>query len=635
LASKKSKASYATSNPTPVAPKRDMDKEALDLVVDCRDEAIEFYDDKFKQFSYFDRLYTKGACKTNVPYGRANLELPLAFQQIEPFVAQMMEATIGEKPYMPFAGRMPDDDAKAQLITEYTQYQLDTGGYVPALEQSYRNLGKYGSRVMKVVWDTDVVEVEDEQDVQVPELNPTTGQVEIVTKTQTNKIDVTKHDGPCFYNVSLFHFFIPKNAVDCNTQKMDWNIHEVFRNPEDLLNNPNYTKNKSKVKDFLKSKTVSGTLTNKTSASYKSKITESYQDQTNKKSGMKYNEQVRVLEWWGKFNFGMPESPDFKEALIVVAYLNDEPVLLRLDENPFKFKFKPFIMSNDYPIEGDPYGYGELNHIKGLIEESTALRNARLDAANLSLNRMWIVERQAGINLRDLFVAPNNIILTNDKAGIAPIDMGGVTPSSVQELSRIDYDIQNTTEILNPRQDVSNVGAAFGSTATGINFLSSRNSSRMISKLRLQEETFFKPLAQMLQWYNKDFVTSDSFFRTEESQSPYTIGPDSFASEVDYIPRPAPEKFSRAALRENMAYLLQVVGQVEKVAPGTNNLPKLMEDVYRLSGFPHPQEYVLPKQTTVMQLPTGQLADTKGQPVQVVSVGPDGKPVPPQGPPLQ
>lgn len=609
---------------------------AVHTVTSCKKEFLEFYEEKLKTFNYFDRLYIKGAAKTNVPYGRANLELPLAFQQVEPFVSQMTETMVGETPYLAYSGRGPEDDETAEEITDFTQYQLECGNFFPTWVSWCRNLGKYGTAVMKANWEVESVEITSEQDITVQGINPQTGQVEEITKTITDTQDYDKHDGPMFYNVSLFDFFVPRSATSSDVQKMSWVIHRTYRTLDQLLDNPNYDRNTKWIKKLIAERDEDDMDPSTSVGSGMEEAKRTEQNQKNSSKGnKKYAGKVEVLEWWGDFKFKKSERA--KAALIVVAIIENERILLRLDENPFKFKFKPFLMSNDYPIEGEPYGYGELHHIKGLIEESTALRNARLDVANISLNRVWLVERQAGVNLRELYTAPNKIILTNDLNGIRPMDMGQVTASSVQELARIDFDIQNTTEIINPRQDVSNVGAAFGSTATGVNFLAGKSNLRLLTKARLLQDTFFRPLADMLNWFNRDLVTDDMYYRVsgEDNKNPYrTISPDAFLTRVDYKPSSSPDKLSLSQRRDNMSYLLQTLAQIEKVSPGTNNWPELLKDIHKLAGHPHPDKYILPAQTKIFQTPQGQVLDNKGQPVQVVPVDEQGQPLPdPQSPP--
>jgi hypothetical protein len=156
----------------------------------------------------------------------------------------------------------------------------------------------------------------------------------------------------------------------------------------------------------------------------------------------------------------------------------------------------------------------------------------------------------------------------------------------------------------------------------------------------LLQETFFRPLADMLNWFNRDLVTDDMFYRVngEDNKNPYrTISPDAFLSRVDYKPSSSPDKLTLSQRRDNMAYLLQTLAQIEKVSPGTNNWSELLKDIHKLAGHPHPDKYILPQQTKIFQTPQGQVLDNKGQPVEVVPVDEQGQPLPPPGqePPIQ
>ncbi len=615
----------------------DAEERAVEHVYECKKDSYDFYEEKFKMFNYYDRLYSKGAAKTNVPHGRANLELPLAFQQIEPFVSQMTETMVGEAPYIAYEGRNADDDAVAQEITSFTQYQLECGGFLSSWIPWIRNNGKYGTSVMKVIWDTDILEVEDEIEQPKFELqtNPQTGQIEPVqvgSETIIKPRDYVRHDGPIFNSISLFDFFVPKSASGCDIQKMEYTIHRTYRTLEELLENPNYKQAHKKIKTLIEEDEDEES----DSTTYSDAAKRTTEEQKNpSKANKKYSGKPEVLEYWGDWKFKKGDLQS-QPALIVIAVVEDEKILLRCEKNPFKFKFKPFIMANDYTVEGEPYGYGELHHIKGLIEESTALRNARLDVANISLNRVWLVERQAGVNLRELYTAPNKIILTNDLNGIRPLDMGNVTPSSVQELAKIDFDIQNTTDIINARQDVSNVGAAFGSTATGVNFLSAKTSARMMTKARNLEQSFFKPLALMLNWYNQEFVSDEMYYRVsgDDTENPYrTLPADAFLTTVDFKPTSSPDKLTANQRKEGLGFIVQTVGQILKIKPDTNiNVEEFLKDVLKYSGFPHAEKYLGPQQTSIMRTAQGQMIDQKGQPVQIVQLDEQNQPIEPQGP---
>lgn len=605
------------------------EEKIVEMVLENKRESLEFYKEKFANFNYYDRLYIRGASQKNTPKGRANLELPTVFQQIEPFVAQMTEGLVSESPYIRFDGRTEADEGPAQQITDFTQYQLDEGGFLESWCTWIRSLGKYGTATMKVLWDTETqTRVRRQNQPKVVGINPETGEPLVEMEEIQYEEEVKTFDGLRFVAVSIFDFFVPPSATGPRTENLDWCIHRTYRDIDQLLLNDNYI-NKDKLK--------------KIAANYKDSVPSlTAEDQAKKtnleqrnESGLdKFKGKCEVLEWWGYHKF--KENEEAKPALIVVASPEGcEPVLLRFEENPFDNKFMPFITANDYPREGEFYGYGEIDHIKGLVQEGTALRNARLDATNMSLNHMWIVQRSAGINIRNLYSAPNHVILTDEMDGIREINPSGATTSSVEELGRIDFDIQNTTEIINPRQDVSNVGAAFGGTATGVNFLQAKTNLRMLLKTRLLEHTFFKPLARMIQMYNSEMIQDPMYYRVydAESENPYrssAILPGAFTSEVDYIPKSNPEKMSKDEKKANLEYLLQTIAQVEGVAPGTIAFKELMPEVFKIAGFPHSRKYMLPEQTQLMQTPDGQLIDKFGKPVQVVPVDEKGQPLPPE-----
>lgn len=600
------------------------------MVLACKKQSVDFYEDRFSKFNYFDRLYIKGACKKNAPYGRSNLKLPLVFQQVEPFVAQMTETMCGEGPYIRYQGRTTEDDESAEKITDFTQWQLEAGGFLKPQTQWFRNLAKYGTAIMKPVWEVEVEEVEEEQQIQLPAFDPITQSATLETVTQKVTETVIVHDGPRFYNVSIYDFFVPASATSSDVQRLDWCIHRNYLDLDQMIDNPNYI-NKDKLKKIRGDSEDEDGNDKSDGPSFERDTGKKTQiEQNTDKPTEKFAGKHEVLEWWGYY--GEKKGDEKVPYLITVALIQGaaDPIILRKEKNPFKYKFKPFIACNDYPIEGEFYGYGEVDHIEGLVTESTALRNHRLDVNNMSLNKMWLVERQAGVNLRDLYAAPNKIVLTNDLNGLRQLEFSGITQASVEELGKIDFDIQNTTEIINPRQDVSSVGAAFGGTATGVNFLSARANLRLLLKARIIEQDYFKPLGMMLLKYNRDMVTDETYFRaTDEKENPYghQIGPDAFASEIDYKATSNPSKLSVDERKANLGYLLQTIAQVEKVAPGSTNFYELLPEVFKTAGFTHPDKYVNPQQTTIMVTPDGQAVDRYGKPVQIMQVDEKGQPI--------
>ena len=111
---------------------------------------------------------------------------------------------------------------------------------------------------------------------------------------------------------------------------------------------------------------------------------------------IKRKNDIELHEYWGLFD--LKGDGNLQECVLTVA---NNKVCIRAELNPLDKRFKPFVAAVDYPVEGEFYGLGELEPIWSLLKEATALRNARLDNVNQATNRMWIVDRASGINVRN------------------------------------------------------------------------------------------------------------------------------------------------------------------------------------------------------------------------------------------
>ena len=132
--------------------KKKNDEECIAYIDDLLQDSETFYRPLRKKWNSFEYLYVKGGAKRNTPRGRANLELPIAFQQIEPFVDHLSELMFGETPYIKYSARNKATMESAEDITNFTQWQLEIGDFYPEWRGFARNLGKLGNAVMKIAW---------------------------------------------------------------------------------------------------------------------------------------------------------------------------------------------------------------------------------------------------------------------------------------------------------------------------------------------------------------------------------------------------------------------------------------------------------------------------------------------------
>lgn len=140
-----------------------------------------------------------------------------------------------------------------------------------------------------------------------------------------------------------------------------------------------------------------------------------------------------VFEWWRPFD-------DSYSVIVGGSYVpifkgGDMPI-------PFDFKESPFIEAQYLKIPGEFEGYG-----LPLILESPQImlnlvKNQRLDAATLSIHKMWIVNPLANINKEELVTRPFGIIYSIDPNGVREIQFSDIKMSAYKEEELLKNDMQ-------------------------------------------------------------------------------------------------------------------------------------------------------------------------------------------------
>ena len=475
---------------------------------------------------------------------RANLKIPYAFTVVESFVPQITEAFLGDRPYIQAVGRGVEDEPFGEALSEHLSYQLDQTDFFSKFVVFVKNLLIFGSSVAKVVWS--------------------------YKERNSGALDAeTLFDGPEIMNIELQDFFPDwGSTIPGNIESMRGCVHRVWRTMEELRLRERRVINGKEIGIYKNIDELDRSLRSRGDRAW-TNMSQPADDRLsiakdryfNLESGAKTNDKVEIWEYWGLFD--LDDNDTLKECVITVA---NGDVVLRVAENPYDTKRKPFLMAVDHPIAGELYGVGEILPVLSLIKEGTALRNARLDQTNQAVNRMWLVDRNSGINVRNLYTRPGGIILANDINGIKPLDAPESAPATFKEMAQIDYDIQNATAQVNASQSVSNVGRAFGRTATGVSFMQSATANRLSLKVRLVEDMFFRQLGKAMLELNKQFMQNDVWVRMYNSDSPFSSLPaDAFAKSYDFYAVGAMDRLNKSQrqqiLQQVLIPYLQVVEQ--------------------------------------------------------------------------
>lgn len=552
------------------------------------------------------------------PLQRANLKLPYAFTTIETFVPQIVDTFLSEKPYITIEPFGAEDVKAAEAIGDFFTYQLDRMEFFKEFVPFIKNVLIYGTGIAKTTWSV--------KTKQISEVYYETDQITGIQSSNKRDANQVIYDGPRFDNIDILDFFSdPGCAKAGDIQSMRGCVHRVYRTFDELKalekkDGVGIYSNLNKLKDGM-TEYGSNAWTNmnrgEDSWARDRKEMLNHQD-----PGLKNKGKIELWEYWGTIP-NNDESPETNGKEYVITVANGDTII-RHDENPFDAKFKPFLACPNYIVPNEFYGIGEIEIVYSLIKEATALRNARLDQANQAVNRMWIVDRGSGINLRNLYSRSGGIVLTNDMNGIRELPAEEVPGSSYKEISQIDYDIQNATSQINASQGASNLGRAFGSTAKGVDYLKSFSSSRLSLKVKQIERWVMESFGKTLLLLNRQFTKTDQWVKlfNNEDDPFITISPNIFLNDYDFFATGAMERLNKEQkqqiLQNNIIPFLQVVEQAQ---PNTINMDAVVKRFFKDFDYKNVSDFINPtdvrQQLTMQQQQSQQQAQAEQQRMQI------------------
>lgn len=566
-------------------------KRALKTVTSFMEDSRRYTD---TYFSIFDKLWSEyliSRRNTKSPLQRANLRLPYAFTIVETIVPMLVEAFMSEDSYIGVKSRKPEAVVFEESLADFLTYQLQQADFYQKCTAFFKEFSIFGTAIAKVPWKYDerIVNKKSRQftpDFQLKQIN--------------EKFRQVTYDGPAFEPITIWDFFPDPTATNPgDIQSMRGCVHRTWKTLDELKKKKKVKQPDGSYKGIYENLELLEAEIKEKDESRKSNYSDPDTDSDhstrdsslNLKDGVKRIDKICVWEYWGKYD--VTGRGDFEEYVIAVA---NETTVIRCTLNPYNEQFKPFVGAVNYAVPGEFYGIGDIEMVLSLIREATALRNVRLDQANLAVNRMYLVDRAANINVRNLYARPNGLILTNDVNGLKPLDVPEVPGSSYREQAQIDYDIQNTAALASTSNNASNLGKAFGRTATGVSFLQNYTASRISLKVRNLDHMLFRRLGQILLMLDDQFLRADGLGEdiwlrvTNNPNNPFTILPvDAFAQEYDFYPVGAVDKLNQKErqmnLQQNVVPYLQMI---EQARPGMVKLDELTKQYLKEFDFKNP-----------------------------------------------
>jgi hypothetical protein len=506
---------------------------------------------------------------------RANLKPSYGFTVIETLVPQICDLFLGDDHIIKFKGIEMQDFAFEDPMSDFVSVQLKDMQFESKFIVFIKNMSLDGTAVAKTPYrykEIETVKREAKQD-------PITGEV---YRTKTPSIEVC-YDGPDMENIALYDFFPDWQVKEPGCiEKMRGCVHRMYKSLTDLkqlekkkLPDGTEVGIYKNLDDVKKSMTTRGDKA-WSPPYWEDNYKQSFDRRDGNEKGIKDSDKFEVWEYWGLHD---PKGDgNLQEYIITIA---NGDVIIREEENFYDYKFKPFVACVNYARSNEFYGIPELAVIDSEIREATAIRNARLDQINLSVNSMWVVDRAGGIDTKNLYSRPGGIIYANDINSIKRLDPSDPSQSSAVELASIEQNIGQATAI--GSAPVVGGSKSFGRSATGVNYLQQFASSRIGLKGKLLSSLFFQNFTRNIMMINAQFVTDDQWLRISnpDSPNPFAVLPvTAFTRNFDYMIKPKFELPDEVQFQK-MQSVAQVLQTAEQTQPGSVKMEVVIEALLR------------------------------------------------------
>ncbi len=291
---------------------------------------------------------------------------------------------------------------------------------------------------------------------------------------------------------------------------------------------------------------------------------------------------------------------------------------------PYDFKEATFI---DFPylkVPGEYEGYGLPMILENPQIMMNMIKNQRLDAATLSIHKMWIVNPLANINKEELVTRPFGIIYSVDPNGVREVQFSDIKASAYKEEDLLKADMRYASGV----DDFSMGAGGSASSATEVRHL--REST--LERVRLFVNHLGNGFSDLMRYWmdmSRQFFTSDMTIRIvgDDGKEMFPIiQKDDLMGNFDYKASVLPSIAGQQDIKKKQDMdLFQLLINLPFVDPQKLTQKILVDWNWSIDSVAKGEDAV------PTMGPDGMPVGPDGQPMQM-PVGPDGQPMPPQDP---
>ena len=500
-----------------------------------------------------------GAKKDHDHPGKANINIPKAYQILDTIRSQIVSNFFHNRPYIEFMP-MPEAGDWRSFVANEDKAKVASSIVDEQLEKAHINREFYNfitsmlyspAAIMSVSWRYEEDNVK--RKAKVPEVDPQTGYYTGRYVWDTVESREIVYDDNDINNIDFFDFWPDPEAKDIESsrgcfhreyitlQELENRYNQLSRLEEGVL----YELDVDKLDKVRKSRRDDSSRKLSAMGISKNDV-DPYKDSDDQK--LKGQSEVELLHYWEKDRHSIIVNRD--------QCMYDGP-------NPYwRHRQIPFIMTSYDPLPNQIFGLSGMDILKDMQEEMNTIHNQRLDNVSMMINRMWKRLRGADIADEDLISRPNGIVDVDDMGSLEPIQMPDLPQSAF-----LSEDIlhQNMENALGTPPVIRGVEGKSGSTATEISTMNENALGRFEARVRLFEDIGINRMAMMMDLNNQQFITDKRIAKVDldDISKWREVEPGDLIGEYDYSPAKttidaaANKELRRQQMTEALGFLMQ------------------------------------------------------------------------------
>lgn len=196
----------------------------------------------------------------------------------------------------------------------------------------------------------------------------------------------------------------------------------------------------------------------------------------------------------------MVELLEYQEDDRFVTVANRKVLVRKPRDNPFWHLEKTYAMLKDYPLDKEFWAISTVEMLIPLQDKTNDLENLRIDNLVQALNRMYVVQRNKGLNADEFVSRPYGLIWSDDVNAVVPLIQAPIPREAFMER---DVTKQDMERVSGAWEYASGATPQRKETATGIVRLQQAALKRFGLKIKTFQKTGFKEALQQIMQLNQ------------------------------------------------------------------------------------------------------------------------------------